>query len=380
MNLALFKYNSYIILNELGYGSDFFELYNGLYRGCRSIVFDVDKEEVVLASLDKFKNYGEEVEGNWSEKEVQKRIAESKYYYVTDKMDGSYQQFRWIEDKNKVIGSGSQALDETESWRLKRGYDLLDSNYKSMLSNYPDFTFCFEFVSPDNPIVVKYTKEQEGLYLFAARNVNTGEEISVPTLHDIATFYNVKMVKWYENENLDTILTELDKYKSSEKEGWVFSIHSLPGLMNPFRVKIKTDDYVLIHKALSKSVSPNAIIGAIHDDKWDDFRSKIPEAYRDLVNEISESVFNYLGSIDNLVTYYYYKMLETIGDIEDRKANMIWIDGNVPKFLIGYVKDKYLGRDIDYLKKIRSEDSGLLGLNEIKKRNEKMLKIVNSLC
>ena len=37
-NLALFKYNSYIILNELGYGSDFFELYDGLYeRNLREI-------------------------------------------------------------------------------------------------------------------------------------------------------------------------------------------------------------------------------------------------------------------------------------------------------------------------------------------------------
>ena len=375
MNLALFKYNSYIILNELGYGSDFFELYDGLYRSCRSIVFDVDNEKVVLASLDKFKNYGEELEGDWSEKAVQKRIAESSHCYVTDKMDGSYQQFRWIREYESVLGSGSQSLSDIESWRLRKGYDLLDSNYKAMLRNSPDFTFCFEFVSPDNPIVVKYTKEQEGLYLFAARNVIDGREISIPTLHEIASYYNVKMVKWYENENLETVLSELDKYQSNEKEGWVFSIHSPMDLMKPFRVKIKTDDYVLIHKALAKSVSPNAIIRAVHDGKWDDFEAKIPEAYKDVASEVVNDVLDYLMMVSAVVHYYYAQMKKEVKNIENRKANMVWIETNVPKFMQGYVRSLYLEREVDYLKKIDTEDSGLYGLNEIRRRNEKLDKI-----
>lgn len=53
-NYALFKYKGYIELGELGYGLDFFELYDGLYRECRSIVFDLADCSVALASIRKF--------------------------------------------------------------------------------------------------------------------------------------------------------------------------------------------------------------------------------------------------------------------------------------------------------------------------------------
>ena len=183
------------------------------------------------------------------------------------------------------------------------------------------------------------------------------------------------MVKWYENENLETVLSELDKYQSNEKEGWVFSIHSPMDLMKPFRVKIKTDDYVLIHKALAKSVSPNAIIRAVHDGKWDDFEAKIPEAYKDVTSEIVNDVLDYLMMVSAVVHYYYTQMEKEIKNIENRKANMVWIETNVPKFMQGYVRSLYLEREVDYLKKIDTEDSGLYGLNEIRRRNEKLDKI-----
>ena len=75
-NLVLFKYRNYIDLSSMGYGeSDFFSLYNGLYLECRSIVIDVKNDEIVLASMSKFKNYGED-DGEWSQKNILNKIKE----------------------------------------------------------------------------------------------------------------------------------------------------------------------------------------------------------------------------------------------------------------------------------------------------------------
>ena len=368
---ALFKYRSYIELNDMGYGGDFFELYNGLYRECRSVVFDLSDLSVALASISKFKNYGEEATGEWSEESIQKSYLNCDMFSITEKMDGSYQQYRWLSKEQKVIGSGSQALDADESWRLERGFKLLDSNYKAMLSNYPWLTFCFEFISPDNPVVVKYTKEQEGLYLFAARDVTNGGELDYATLEDIAKTYNVKYVKNYDNETLTSLLNQLDKYTSDEKEGWVVSIWNKIDDLTPFRFKVKVDDYVLMHKALSKSISPNAIIQAIAENRIDDFKSKIPVAYKDLVESIENDIYDYLRNTKYYTELIYKAMEWYLIPNASQKEAMIWIN-KIPEIIRGYVRNLYLERPNYYLNKSNRENFGYYHLGEIQKKKENL--------
>ena len=71
---VLFKYGSYIDLAEQGYGIDFFELYDSLFLECRSVVIDIKNERIALASMSKFKNYGEDTDV-WSEDNIQNLIV-----------------------------------------------------------------------------------------------------------------------------------------------------------------------------------------------------------------------------------------------------------------------------------------------------------------
>lgn len=369
---ALFKYRSYIELNDMGYGGDFFELYNGLYRECRSVVFDLRDCTVALAAMNKFKNYGEEQGGEWSEKSIQDKYNNAYRFNITEKMDGSYQQYRWLEDEERVIGSGSSALDVEESWRLQKGFELLDSNYKAMLSHFPWLTFCFEYISPDNPVVVKYTKEQEGLYLFTARSVLNGVEMTYDWLKRIAEFYNVKIVKSYDNESLSSLMNQLDKYTSDEKEGWVISLWESETSDIPFRFKMKVDDYVLMHKALSKNISPNAIIRAIRDDKFDDFLSKVPEAYKEMVNSIANEVFMYTRTVDFYVKLIYKRMELSYIPTHTVKDFMIWTEKNLPKVIRSYVRNLYLGRENYYLNQSNMSNFGCYHLKEIQDRTNEI--------
>ena len=352
-NFALFKYKSYIALDDMDmFGQDFWTMYNGLYRECRSIVFDIKQGKIVLAPQPKFHNVNENDE--WSADSIRDRIANAKKVEITNKLDGSNQNYRWYD--GEIVGSGSSALNPVESWRLTEGYSLLTNGHKQMMKDMPDWTFMFEYISPKNIIVVNYTQEQEGLYLFGARNVYSGKQLTYEEVLSIGKQYNVLCTDIYD-DTFEDIMTKLDDYKSDDKEGWVIGIQDKNG--DIFKAKLKVNDYVLMHKALTKIISPNAIIKAIADDCYDDFYSKIPVAYRGLADDISKVVYNYLYTTAFEIGYYCTKAKE---NSNDTKSFMIYCDKEVPKKYRGYVKAKFLGRDFNVLKK---NGLGYKKLNEL---------------
>lgn len=351
--LALFKYKSYIALDDMDmFGQDFWTLHHGLYRECRSVVFDIKEGKIVLAPQPKFHNVNENED--WSIENIRGRIKKAKKVEITNKLDGSNQNYRWY--NGEIVGSGSSALNPAESWRLTEGYKLLTNGHKKMMEDYPDWTFMFEYISPKNIIVVNYTQEEEGLYLFGARNVYSGEQKTYEEVLSIGKHYNVPCTDIYD-DSFEDIMTKLDDYKSDDKEGWVIGIQSSDG--NIFKAKLKVNDYVLMHKALTKMISPNAIIKAIAEDCYDDFYSKIPVAYRGLADDISKVVYNYLYTMAFEVGYYLTKAKE---NSNDTKSFMIYCDKEIPKKYNGYVKAKYLGREINFLKK---NGLGYKKLNEL---------------
>lgn len=360
-NLVLFKYKRISDLYENGYKEDFFEIYNCLFRECRSVVIDIKNDCIALTAMSKFKNYGEDL-NDWSETSIQNKIINSKKVEITNKMDGSFQQYRYysINGNNTIIGSGSQALDQNESWRLKKGFDLLVNSennqgpmeYLSMLKDYRDYTFMFEFISPDNQIVVQYDKSQEGLYLFSARNNETGKEMNFKQLSELANKYNINIVEYYNNYTLNDILGKVKNYSCNEKEGWVVKIYDQNN--NYFRVKVKIDDYVLMHRALSKLVSPNSIIQAYENGKIDDFYSKIPLGYKDSADKICANIVKYINLMNQEVKHWYEVTENTakyvLGE-NNLKNFMIATDKYVPKKFRSYVKNIYLNKENNYLKR-----------------------------
>lgn len=355
--LVLFKYANFIALDDLGmFGADFWNLYDGLYRECRSVVIDIVNTCIVLAPQAKFFNVNENDE--WSYDNIKDKISRAKSVEITNKLDGSNQNYRWY--NGEVVGSGSSAIDKNESWRLQRGYNLLTLGHKIMMKDYQDYTFMYEFISPDNQVVVNYTKEQEGLYLFGMRNVKTGKELTYAEVLQIASEYDVPTTELYQ-DSFDDIMGQLDNYSSNEKEGWVIGV--VDEYNNIFKAKLKVNDYVLMHKALAKLISPNAIIKAIADEKWDDFYSKIPMAYRENANNIKTIVVKYINHMNSKVGEYYKCAVKELGESRnDRKTFMIWCNTNIPKDYRGYVISMYNGREINFLTK---NSNGYKKLNEL---------------
>lgn len=316
-------------------GEDFWDRYGGFYRECRSVVIDIEKECIVLCPFSKFFNINELEET--SVENIQKRIKNAHCVEFSDKLDGSMQSARWYE--NQIVMAGSQAINPDNSWRLEDGYRMIYelSGYKKMLQEFPNFTFVFEYISLRDTHVVKYKKEQEGLYLIGMRDINTGVELPYDTIMNIANEHNIPTTKVF-NKTLDQVMIELDDKSSDEAEGFVINIDG-------YKVKVKYNDYVHIHKALSKLSSINLIIRSIADGQYDDLLSKLPFAYHDNVKKVASIVFDYIRKTENTINEYYNSAPK-----ENIKEFMMYISENVPKCYQGYCRAKYYGYDINVIK------------------------------
>ncbi len=314
---------------------NFWDLHNGFYKECRSIVIDIEQEEIILSPFKKFRNLNEGEENQIES--INEKIKNAKSIEFTNKLDGSMQSARFY--NNQIIMSGSQAINMNNSWRLKDGYNILinQSNYIDMIKENPLYTFIFEYITLKDAHVVNYKKEEEGLYLLSMRNVNTGEQLSYNQVKKYAEQYNIKMTEIF-NKTFGEIIEDTKKYKSYEMEGFVMNIDG-------YFIKIKCDDYVQIHKILSNISSINLIIKHIADNKFDDLISKVPESYKWRVMKVANLVYQYIKKTDIEVKKYFI-----LAPKQDKKDFMIWIENNVPKEFRAYVRNMYLNNIINYIK------------------------------
>lgn len=308
---------------------------NSIYRECRSIVIDIKYDNIIVAPFRKFFNLEEsEVEEN-KLANIQKELANAKIVEYSDKKDGSMQSARWYNGEIKMYGS--MALKSEDSWRLADGYSRLTDNHKQFIQEHKEYTIIFEYISLADAHVVKYKKEDEGLYLIGMRNVYTGQELTYAQLMELARTWNIPVIT-IENTTLEQILQDCRKFKSHEKEGWVINIDG-------HKIKLKCDSYVQLHRILDYLSSINVIIKSIADNTFDDLKSKVPDAYQQRVIDIANQVFLYIDNMKNHTEYYY-----NLAPKEDKKQFMIWIDNNVPTEFRKYVRNKYLGVELNFLK------------------------------
>jgi T4 RnlA family RNA ligase len=319
-----------------------------IYRECRSVVSDIANEKLVLTPFRKFFNLNEVEENNLEN--VLNEIAHAKTVEITDKMDGSMQNARYYD--GRIIMSGSRALDANNSWRLEDGYGKLTLNHKQMITDNPDFTFIFEYISLRDAHVVKYSPRQEGMYLVGMRNVFTGKQLSYKDIQAYASRYEVPMTK-VENRSFEDILRDAKTLKSDDKEGWVINIDG-------HMIKLKCDDYVQLHKVIDGFSSVNTIIKSIADDTFDDLISKVPLNYKEKIIQTANSIYEYMRITKEKIEEYYEKAPK-----KDRKEYMIWVNNNCPKDIQGYLRQKYLNAEYHILKTSYASSTKYKKMNEI---------------
>ena len=313
---------------------NFFDVYNGLYRDCRGLVIDVKNEKLVLTPFKKFFNLNEVEETSMDK--IKERLEKAKNIEISNKMDGSMISSGFY--NGQIVISSSTMCDPEVSGIVKNSIKYIAEhiNYKKMIEENPKLTFIFEHIFPIiDPHIVVYKKT--GLYLIGVRDKEDGREFSYSEIKSFADQYSVLMTEVY-NQSFKDTLNHLSDKKANEAEGFVVNIDG-------YRLKVKYDDYLFVHRTIANIVSANTIIIAMNDGNIDDLISKIPEAYKPQALQIVDIINGYLVELEKKIFDYYIQMKDY-----EKKEAMRWIDQNVPKKYRVYVRNKYLNNEYSYLK------------------------------
>lgn len=186
---------------------------------CRGLILD-ENYTVVAHSIPKFFNV----------EEVGYSALPNESFKVFEKMDGSLGILYWLENTPYIATRGSFT-----SKQAKKANDLLQNKYASVIKNLDKSkTYVFEIIYPENRIIVDYGTE-EALVLIAIVDTKTGKAEAIknigfplPEIYHYNSLRALKALNW------------------KNKEGFVIQYE------NGFRVKIKFEDYIDLHKIVTQ--------------------------------------------------------------------------------------------------------------------------------
>lgn len=240
---------------------------------CRGLIVHKYTREIVARPFTKFFNYEEHVEGG--------EALPNEIPYVYPKFDGSLGILYWWEDKPHIATRGSFTSDQA-LWAS----EFIDTphvwNWIRELDR--NFTHLFEIIYPENRIVVSYGNQKDLIHL-ASIHTETGKSIApdsyFPSPHHIP-FTSYEALKNLNDKN---------------KEGFVLHYPQ-----SDFRVKIKFEDYVALHKVIT-GLSQIGIWEMLRDGK-DVFEiiRDIPDEMHGWVSGVIEKILENFILIENGAT------------------------------------------------------------------------------
>jgi len=285
-----------------------------LTKLCRGLVYDTQTGEVLARGFEKFFNLDELAS-------VGEQLPNLPYE-VFEKVDGSLIMYSFHPTLNTGIVN---SVGSFESDQAKKATELLDTKYKHRLISLAVFskhkpgnwTFIFELIYPENKIVVDYG-EREELVLLAIKEADSGEEVDYETLKNlwipVTTRYDV---------NLD-YLKEHQAIEFGNCEGFVVKFS------NNYRVKIKYDEYVRLHKIVTEFHDKD-VLQMLRDHS--DLNTKIAN--------IPDELYQHIQTLVTQYTEYYQRIeYETVAEYQ-RILSILPADYVRKDFALEAIKYKY---------------------------------------
>ena len=243
-HIALFKYSQDCVVERN---------WNKFSLMARGLILDLQNKIVISFPYIKFFNYSEIEQGS-----VSFILSE---FTTTEKVDGSLGILTFYENKWRFATAGSFISDQAQwadQWMYKHmPLDKMDKNN----------TYLFEIIYHENKIVVNY--DFEGLVLLGIVD-SFGLEYTYEQLKKEASYMDTRCTKQYDFKDMESILNNA-KTLNKDNEGYVIRFK------NGVRLKIKGDEYVRIHRLMSR-VTPIAIWESIlNGDDLREIKKELPE-------------------------------------------------------------------------------------------------------
>lgn len=320
---------------------DMWKMFDGMLLEMRSVVLDIEGMEIASLPFYKFRNLGE-CEG-YSIERVADAIERAERVEITDKMDGSFVQMKWMGDKfadlfrdgrlTSMSGSLNPEANETVDFIYDWISEFEDAGmrYTDLCRDMEDWTFIFEFIRPDlDSHIVQYDEEKWGIYLLSARNIETGETKFYDELAELACKYNLPITKCFEGYDMDTVLDICHTADVSEREGFVVNIDG-------WYVKIKLDEFCAISKIVHGADNFNTIIANVARGTFDDLLGKVPMVYHAPLVELARRLYTF----DEECREYVDEMVSRCPKDVEMKDVVAFFNGNVAKEFASMCIDSY---------------------------------------
>ena len=272
-------------------------------------------------------------------------VKNYKIKFINNKEDGSIASFVKLPN-GKVLGKSKMGFDNDQAVGINRVYKT-NPHVKSFvdwcLNN--NISPIFEYVSPDNRIVLRYPGQE--LILLRLRDNKTGRHIDIRDHLDKVK--DIRIAPFEDDvKDLDHLIeltaTQVDK------EGSIVTCEDEFG--RDFFFKIKTPWYIERHGLLTEDIyREHIIIGYILDDKIDDILGQIPQDEKeahDRINKIISIVKKALSKKVNEIQSDYDEFVKSGMTKKDYALKM---RASNPNF--SFVMNMQKGED---LKKVSRED------------------------
>lgn len=282
---------------------------------CRGLITENTTGKVLVRPFKKFFNY-EEV--------IFKDVIPSKgdYVYVQEKMDGSLGILFCYEGEWIMATRGSftseQAIRGMEI--LKKQYPLFDKIWMQ------EYVYLVEIIYPENRIVVEYGKEKITFLSVVLNEGFTGwkptdeTELHWTTACSIFAANGIKksdIVKTEQHFNFsDELYKSLKQKNENNKEGFV--LRFFPG---NFRMKIKFEDYVRLHKVMT-NISTTAVWEVLSNGgTMDNLLKDVPDEFYDKIREYENELIGQYETLLNEYQWIFNKVRNVYFDVHQKEFN-----------------------------------------------------------
>ena len=245
---------------------------------CRGIKFDKDGN-LIARPFHKFFNVGER------EETTVEALDWNADWTIMDKLDGSMIHPVLINDNIILMtrkGQSDVALQCVHECYIDEEF------MRECLSQ--GRTPIYEYTSPRNQIVIKY--DEPRLNLIAVRDNLTGKYYDVDEYSEFNTFY----LSWLGGNDAQSLISQTRALKN--KEGYVLR------WPNGHMVKIKSDEYVMLHRGLDSMSREKRILDIILEDKLDDLLPLLDDKRKAHVKKYEMAINSLVGLIvGNIISH-----------------------------------------------------------------------------
>jgi RNA ligase len=276
-------------------------LWDTITRNCRGLVLDNDGN-VLAKPFGKF--------FNMEEHELSEIPNET--FEVFEKMDGSLGILFWYQGKWIFASKGSFTSDQAI-----KGQEMLS---KYDIQPVPKgYTTLVEIIYPENRIVCDYGDEESLVALTMISNVS-GKEFDYSSLIQVCEVVGFPVVKRYDGvEDYKTLKSIIE----SNQEGFVIRFR------NGFRMKIKGEEYVRLHRILTGFSNINIWEVLKNGEDINSYLDKVPDEFdkwvKNVVRDLRYAYFQFDERAGKLFDGYMYGKYNDKEPVTDRKVFAEWV-------------------------------------------------------